>query len=451
MRRSWINGAVTFVAALAVAACATGGMNGGAGDIAALEHKASAQPNNADVATSLGIAYYNAKRYDDAVKVLSHVDPKSKNAGAASLYLGLANEELKDWTAARQAYEAYVTTGSSKQIKDRIRARLALVAREEMKAAAKTAIAREQQLSTEAPTPRTVAVMPFQMVGTNADLAPLQTALTDMIITDLSISPALISVERVKVKAMIDEMLIAQSGLSEQGTGARVGHLLKAEHVVQGVIAQSGDKDLRLDATVLNTTTRAAAGTFGQNQQIDAIFDLEKQTVFSIFNTLGVTLTAQERDKINENRTGNLLAFLAYGRGLSELDKGNYQQASTFFRQATQLDPSFTRAAATNTQAAQLQQASTTSTTEIATAAAPTEAPQIAAAATTNLLNSTLNDVNPTPATNTTQTNTTPQQSSSTNNTQNQSGNPTTSQGGTPSISQPAKATIVITIKKPGA
>ena len=432
------------------AACATSGMNASAGDISALEQKVSAQPNNADLTTSLGIAYYNAKRYDDAVKTLSTVDKTSKNAGAATLYLGLANEELKNWTAARQAYEAYLTSGSSKQIKDRIRGRLALVAREELKSTAKATIAREQQLSTEAPTPRTVAVMPFQMVGTNPDLAPLQTALTDMIITDLSVSPALVSVERVKVKAMIDEMLIAQSGLSEQGTGARVGHLLKAEHVVQGVIAQSGDKDLRLDATVLTTTTSSPAGTFGQNQQVDAIFDLEKQTVFSIFNTLGVTLTAQEREKINENRTGNLLAFLAYGRGLTELDRGNYQQATTYFRQATQLDPNFTRAAASTQQSAQLQQASTSTTAEVATAAAPTEAPQVAAAATTNLLNNTLNDVNPTPATTTTQTNTTTQQNNSTNQSQNQSGNPATSQGTPPSISQATKATIVIQIKKPG-
>lgn len=425
-------------------ACATGGMNARPENIPALEQRVSAQPDDAAAATSLGVAYYNAKRYEEARRVLSPLTQAGEESATASLYLGLANEELKDWAGARKAYEAYIALGPSGDAKEQIRGRVALVGRQQLRQDAKQVLEREQQLSEEPPTPRTVAVLPFRMVGTSEELAPLQTALSDMIITDLSVSPSLTSVERVKINSMINEMLLSQAGLAEENTGARVGRLLKAEHVVQGVLAQSGEKELRLDATVLNTARRTPAGTFGQSQQVEAIFDLEKQIVFSIFNTVGVTLTAAEREKINENRTGNLLAFLAYGRGLQAMDQGNFQQAQTFFRQAAQLDPSFTRAQSQQGEAASLQQAEQSSTGEVAqstvgASATPTE--------TASLLTTIVNEVSPSPVTQTTQTQTAETQATS--QTQNQTGNLTTSTGQSGGVSQATKATVTITIPNP--
>ena len=436
-----------------LAACAGGSFNTQPGDIPRLEQQATANPNDADLSTALGVAYFRANRFEDARTTLNRVVQSGSRAGAAYLYLGLANEELKDWTAARTAYESYISTGTDRDVKEQIRNRLALVARQELRQAARAVLEREQQLSEDPPTPRTIAVMPFRLVGASEELAPLQTALSDMIITDLSISPAITSIERVKINAMIDEMLLAQAGLAEQATGARVGRLLKAEHVVQGVIAQSGDQQLRMDATVLNTQRQTAAGTFGRDQQLSAIFDLEKEIVFSIFNTLNITLTASERERINENRAGNLLAFLAYGRGLDAMDRGNFQQAATFFRQAVQLDPNFNRAQTQQQQAAQLQAAAQVSTDNIAESGAVEidQGPPSATAATTTqtLAQQISNEVNPSPSTMMTQTNPEPVPTASTNTAQNQSGNPAVSQGQQPGVPNAAQARIQIRICNP--
>jgi TolB-like protein len=300
---------------------------------------------------------------------------------------------------------------------------LAQVAREQLKQDARAVLAREQQMSEEPPTARTVAVMPFRLVGMTEDMTPLQTALTDMIITDLSISPAITSIERIKIDAMIDEMLLAQAGLAEKETGARVGRLLKAEHVVQGVLAQSGEKEVRMDATVLNTARREAAGTFNQSEQIDAIFNLEKQIVFNIFDVLGVTLTETEREKINENRATNLLAFLAYGRGLDALDRANFQQAQTYFRQASRIDPSFQRVQFQQ-QSLQLIQVSQVTSTSV-------------------IINDLKNEVVPSPVTATTQ-------SQSTDLQQNQTGNIQQSQGQSSGVTGAGRTTITIRIPRPG-
>ena len=438
-----------LVAATLLTGCATAGMNTTPANIPSLEQKVAAQPDNADAATSLGIAYYNAKRFDDARTTLSKVVTVGTKNGNAYLYLGLADEELKDWSAAKTAYEQYLNVGTASSVKEQIRNRLAFVARQQLKQDAQAVLSHEQQISQEPPTPRTVAVMPFKLVGTSEDLAPLQTALSDMIITDLSVSPAITSIERVKVNAMVDEMLLSQAGLAEPETGARVGRLLKAENVVQGVLAQTGDKELRMDATVLNTARAQSTGTFGQNEQTDAIFDLEKAIVFNIFNTVGVTLTAAEREKINENRTGSLLAFLNYGRGLESLDKGNYSEAATFFRQASVLDPNFQNAKTQQVEATQLQQAQQTTTTDIANAAAPEVTQQVG---TTDLLNTVGHEVVNSPGDDLPAGTGAPSSpaNAATNTAQNQSANTNTSTGGTNSPSTATKATIVITIPKPG-
>ena len=440
-----------LIAAMGTGACASSGaFNTRPADIPRLEQEAAANPNDSNVNTALGVAYFRAERFEDARTLLSRVIADGADKGAAYLYLGLANEQLEDWTSARAAYERYIEIGAAGNVKEQIRDRLALVARAELRQSARAVLAREQQMSEDPPTPRTVAVMPFRLVGTSEELAPLQTALSDMIITDLSVSPAITSIERVKIDAMIDEMLLAQAGLAESATGARVGRLLKAEHVVQGVIAQSGEEQLRMDASVLNTARSEAAGTFGRDQQLDAIFDLEKEIVFSIFNTLGVTLTPAERERINENRATNLLAFLAYGRGLDAMDAGNFQEASTFFRQASQLDPGFGRAQVQQQEAAELQTAVEVTPETIGELGRVEVAPELPLPGNTQTLAQQVsNEVNPSPSTTLTQPQT-QGNTGATNQTQNQTGNVQTSQGSTGGVTQAAKATINIIIRRPG-
>jgi hypothetical protein len=67
---------------------------------------------------------------------------------------------------------------------------------------------------------------------------------------------------------------------------------------------------------------------------------MEKQIVIrTIREVLGVELTPAEEQAILENRMGNVLAFLAYGRGLRELDQGNYAGAQAEFQTSVQLEP----------------------------------------------------------------------------------------------------------------
>jgi hypothetical protein len=86
-----------------------------------------------------------------------------------------------------------------------------------------------------------------------------------------------------------------------------------------------------------------------------------------------VELTPAEEQAIIENRMQNVLAFLAYGRGLRELDRGNYEAAAAEFETAASLEPgSFASLELAMAETAALTDASTMATVDLAGIASAT-------------------------------------------------------------------------------
>lgn len=423
------------VAAALSSACAGGAFEARPEQIPSLEQVVARSPRDTEAAARLGIAYFLAERYEDARRTLRGAIDAGSTEGAAYLYLGLANEELEDFQAAREAYDSYLRVGTSSRVKGEIRGRLSLVARRELQQQAREALQQERILSDQKPTPRTIAVLPFRMSGLSEEMQPLQTALADMIITDLGLSNALQSLERVRVQSLIDEMVLTQAGVTTQETGARMGRMLKAEHVVQGAITGAGS-EIIVGATVLGTESRATRGELSERGVADAIFDIEKQIVFGILDALNIQLTAREREAISNNRTSNLVAFLTYGRGLEALDRGDYNEAMSQFQQVRELDPAF-GAARVQQQAAQ-QMGS-------AAAVAPEQVGQTAVVEITppgtQMTSNIVNQVNFSPATSLSQQT----QAAAAQ----QLRTPTAEQSTAPSLAQARKAGVIITIPNP--
>ena len=335
-------------------------------EIPALQAALAASPEDTEVATRLGVALYRAGDYRASRDILSAATADGDVSGAAWLYLGLANEGLEEWTPAREAYQGYLDRGRDGPLLDEIQDRLRLMVRRELEAQAADAVAAEARLSNTPPAPRSIAVLPFQLIGDAPELDPLRVALADMMITDLAVSNALTVLERTRIQTLLDEIAMTEAGLTDEATGARAGRLLQAEHVVQGALTTVGSDAIRFDGDVLNTTRAASAGQLENQDQLAAIFDLEKAAVFQVLDVLGVELTPAERQAIDENRSDNLLAFLAYGQGLQAVDRGDYAAANGFFNQAMQLDPGFVAAQTQNSESSSLQSASETSSDAIA-------------------------------------------------------------------------------------
>ncbi len=361
------------VAAFGLSACASGIQNVEPVDVPRLEQAVAASPDDTDLQVQLGVAQFKAGNADQARVTLAAAIEAGNESGPAYLYLGMAEEEMEDWSAARTAYNRYLDVGASAAGREEVRKRLTLIGRNLLRAQAQQALAQEQEITaTGQIAPQSVAVLPLGFNSARDDLEPLIYALSDMMITDFKVSNALTVLERAQIQVLLDEMALTSAGYADAETGARAGRLLRAEHVFQGVLTTLGGDDLQTDADILNVPSASSAGELTAEAALEALFDMEKENVIrTIREVLGVELTPAEEQAILDNRMSNVLAFLAYGRGLRQLDLGNYAAAQAEFETMMSLDPgAYQGAADAMAEASALVDASNTSTTGLGSIAA---------------------------------------------------------------------------------
>lgn len=349
---------LTLCASLAGCASGISGPEVKPEELPALEAQTKAHPTDSDLFTRLGIGYYSAKNWDrahDALRTAVSLDPRNYRA---TVYLGLTDEELGQFDSARAAYSAARPLATSGARRTELDDRLVLLTRREMVASAQKAIAQEATLSQTPPEPNTVAVMPFHYSGADTSLAPLGRGLTQLVVNDLGQVARLKLLERERVQALTDELKLSQEGRVDPATAARSGRLLRADQVVQGTLGDaSSANDLRLDANVVSTTTSQVTATGTATDQLQQLFDAEKNVVLQLLQRMGITLTPAEQQSIQQKPTRNLQAFLAFSRGLVAEDDGNYGAAAGFFNSAASQDPGFQAAKAQGAKNAQMSQA----------------------------------------------------------------------------------------------
>ena len=312
------------------------------GNIPRLEQQRDRSPAAVPTLRALGIAYYKAGRYADARTTLDKARELAPNDGVVALYLGMAAEQQGDLAAARSAYTSYLTVGRTSRARRQLRARLAALSQQEVRAAAKQALLAEQSLGTQAGDQRTVAVLPLRFSGTDSTLQPLERGMAELLVADLSRSAQLTVVERERMQALLDEIALSrQQAAIDPATSLRAGRLMRAGRIVSGQITQLPERRLSVNAAVVDVPTTQAVGSAQGDDQLDALFALEKKLALQLFDALGVTLTAQERALVEERPTRSVAAFVAYSNGLAAEDRGDLAGASQFYANAIRLDPSF--------------------------------------------------------------------------------------------------------------
>ena len=334
------------IATVVLCACATGGARSPAESVARLEKDRAAHPTSAPAMRAVGIAYYDAKRFPEARMALGAADVAMPNDGVTALYRGLTAEALNDFAGAKGAYTKYLAVGKTAKVRKQIRDRLAAVARNELAASAKSAVARETELASEPGPLTTVAVPPLTFSGADTSLLPLERGVADLLITDLSRSKQLTVLERDRMQALLDEVQRSEAGgRVDAATAVRAGKMLRAGSLIRGSIIQTAST-IQMTTTVVNVSTSAVTGSATGDDQLDALFDLEKRIALQIFDNLGVKLTDAERTLVQANRpTRSLNAFLAFSRGLIAEDRGDFFEAARLYESAGRIDPGFGAAA----------------------------------------------------------------------------------------------------------
>jgi tetratricopeptide (TPR) repeat protein len=373
-----------------------------------LQRDRAAKPGSVAANRALGLWYYKNGRFAESRVPLEEARKLDPKDGTSALYAGLAAEQVKDFTAAKSAYNAYLEVGKSRGVRDDIRGRLIALTKEELKSQAKAAVANEAAIAQQPGSPRVVAVLPLRFSGPDvANLGPLERGLADLLITDLSKSKSLTIVERDRMQAITDEINLAKTNQTDAASSVRAGKLIQAGRIVQGAINQVGPNGLAITSSVINTSDASQAGqTAQQNGSLDQLFTLEKSLVFQIFDRLGVTLTPAERQLVDQRPTSSVQAFLAYSRGLMAEDEGRIDEAARYFDNARSIDPGF-GAALQRAQSAAAANGATLQRTESAIRNSSEGAALTVGSGLGNTLNNVVGDVNPTTTNQVAGTNTT--------------------------------------------
>ena len=315
-------------------------------EIPALLTRARQQPNNATVRFRLAAALMAAGRCDTAVVVARAGQLLAPADALGPLVLGGCQEKDGRYDLAFATYTDFAAQHPEARGVGAVRAKAQIALRTQAEQTARQALASESTLTSLPPEPSTLAVLPVTISG-DSSFQPLSRGLAELITSDLALVRSLRLLERVQIGALMDELKLGQSQRSDPTTAARVGRLLRAERMVQGVASITPDGPVRLSATVVrgDGTVRSGAQANGTFKQL---LDLEKQLVFSLATQLGIQLTDAERQRILRQGPRNLAAFLAYSEGLDALDRGDYRAAAAAFSASVRADPTF--------QAAQQQQ-----------------------------------------------------------------------------------------------
>lgn len=312
--------------------------------LARLEQRATNDPRSARAQRALGVKYFELKRYAEARAALDKARALDPKDGVSALYAGMAAEAMNDVPGARAAYARYLEVGKSKAVKKQINERLVMIARGELKAQARQAVANEAQLRGIQSPATTVAVLPFHCACADTSLRPLERGMADLVVTDLARASALKVLERDRMQAIVDEMKLSQAGQADPATATRAGKLIAAGSILSGQIVAGGGTQMNLAGALVNTTTSQATGSPTADGTINAIFDTERKFVLDVFREMNVTLTPDEAKAFEERRAPTLQAFLAYSRGLMAEDAGRLDDAVALFESARSLDPGFSAA-----------------------------------------------------------------------------------------------------------
>lgn len=300
-------------------------------------------PDNYRAWREIGSIYYESGEPEKAEEAFAMSNRIKPNA-PASLYLGLILEERGEFDRAIKLYGSAVNLEGDSRLRERVRERLDVLIDRKLEQEAVAAVRNESEIDARTIPDSTIAVINFDGTALDQDMKPLALGMAELTANDLAKISSLNVIERIKINAILDELEFSQSRYADPAVAPRVGKLLGSRRLVLGTIVETGDEDLRIDGAVVNTAGGDALRTGAAEGKLKKFFEVQKNFVFSVIDTLGIQLTREERDAIEEVPTESFLAFMAFSRGLYYQREGMPGEALESFREAGDYDPGFSTA-----------------------------------------------------------------------------------------------------------
>jgi TolB-like protein len=180
---------------------------------------------------------------------------------------------------------------------------------------------------------KSIAVLPFSNMSSDAEQEYFSNGLTEDIITQLAKIRAFKVISRTSVMHYKD----VQKPVKE------VGREMGVTYVLVGSVRRSGDQ-VRISAQLIQAATDENIWAESYDRPIKDIFSIQREVASAIASVLKATLTSNERKRLEHTKTSNLQAYDLYLHGkysMEERSRASIYKAKNYFEQAIALDSGF--------------------------------------------------------------------------------------------------------------
>jgi TolB-like protein len=188
----------------------------------------------------------------------------------------------------------------------------------------------------------TLAVLDFE---NNSFFKPeevqsLSKGLAQILITELNRSGAIQVVERQKLRSLMDELKLAQSGVTSEQGSLQVGKMIGARHLVFGGFMVMMDDKIRIDVRIVEVETGLTIKAGEATGKTKDILSLVQKLSAKILKDLDIRLTqnAETPGKIG------IEALKLFSKGIEFEDRGEKAKALECYRAALDKEPDFQQA-----------------------------------------------------------------------------------------------------------
>ncbi len=172
------------------------------------------------------------------------------------------------------------------------------------------------------------------------DVQSLSKGLAQILITELNRSGAIQVVERQKLRSLVDELKLAQSGVISEEGSLQVGKMVGAKHLVFGGYMVMMDDKIRIDVRIVDVETGLTLKAGEATGKTKDVLSLIQKLGVKILKDLDVQL-AQNAENPGKISIGALKLF---SRGIEFEDRGDKARALECYRQALDQEPDFQQA-----------------------------------------------------------------------------------------------------------
>lgn len=192
-----------------------------------------------------------------------------------------------------------------------------------------------------------VAVFPFTNGGSygeeSEDLEALTVGLQQMLLTELDQNEELRIVERARLRQILEEQELAESGRVDASTAAEIGKLVGARYMVTGVFLDLYG-NFRMDARIIDVETGEVIQTESVEGQKEQLYDLLVDLSSEIARGADLPPLPTEVARERKEREIPPEAVTIYSQAQVYQDRGREEQAIELYRQLVERFPDLTQA-----------------------------------------------------------------------------------------------------------